>query len=265
MKEVWKDVVGYEGLYQVSNLGRVKSLRKKVIRRNVLCNQNERILHSAIDGGGYCKIKLYKNGRKKQFAVHRLVAIAFIPNPLNLPQINHKDENKKNNTVFLNPDGSVNIGKTNLEWCTASYNVNYGTAKQRGIETSNRRGNVHAEIPVNQFDLKGNFIKRFRSAHHAARELHLHVSGIRSCCIGKRNKCGGFIFLKDEDVDKIQKKIKEKKQGKKVAQYDENHNLIKIWDNGIEACKAVGLSSGYLSLCCRGVYKKGKGFIWKFV
>ena len=107
--EIWKDVKGYEGLYQVSNLGRIKSLGN-------LQNRKEKLLKINIRNG-YCTTYLYKNNKKKSFLCHRLVAEAFISNPDNLPQVNHKDENKLNNCV------------ENLEWCTAKYNVNYSSAK----------------------------------------------------------------------------------------------------------------------------------------
>ena len=108
--EIWKDVVGYEGLYQVSNKGRVKSLH---IQEKVLCN---------LDSGYYNTINLFKDGKGKHYYVHRLVAQAFIPNPNNYPQINHKDENHYNNNV------------ENLEWCTSKYNCNYGTRNIRFSE-----------------------------------------------------------------------------------------------------------------------------------
>lgn len=109
MVEIWKDIKGYEGLYQVSNLGRIKSLGN-------LQNRKEKLLKVNIYNG-YCIVYLYKNNKKKSYLCHRLVAEAFIPNPDNLPQVNHKDENKLNNRV------------DNLEWCTSKYNVNYSSAK----------------------------------------------------------------------------------------------------------------------------------------
>lgn len=116
-KEFWKPVVGYEGLYQVSNLGRVKSIRFG----------KERILKPGINKGGYFFVVLYKNGKKKIHLVHRLVVDAFLEIPEELKrlkgtrylQVNHKDENKQNNVV------------SNLEWCSSSYNINFGTRNKR--------------------------------------------------------------------------------------------------------------------------------------
>lgn len=113
--EEWKDIKGYEGKYQVSSCGRVKSLSNNKTRK-------ERILKPNIDNKGYKTVCLCMNGNVKRFLIHRLVAIAFIPNPNNCPIINHMDENSKNNHV------------SNLEWCTYKYNNNYGTKPKRMSE-----------------------------------------------------------------------------------------------------------------------------------
>ena len=115
MVEEWKDIIiekngvvyDYTGLYEVSNLGRVRNSR------------TERILKPTIYNNGYQNVGLYKNGKDKKFLVHRLVATMFIPNPDSLPQVNHRDENPSNNVW------------ANLEWCDAKYNVNYGTGRER--------------------------------------------------------------------------------------------------------------------------------------
>ena len=113
--EKWKDVIGFEGLYQVSSLGRLKSLNRKVWNPGMNCyrTQYSRILSLVTDKRGYLRVTLSKNGRVRQYLVHRIVAAAFLPNPNNLPQINHKDCNKLNNCV------------DNLEWSDNKYNYEY--------------------------------------------------------------------------------------------------------------------------------------------
>ena len=121
MNEEWRDIEGYEGLYQVSNLSRVRSLNyNKTGQIKELSYAKRR---------GYLGVTLYKNGKPKTFTVHRLVARMFIPNPNNYPQVNHKDENKINNNV------------SNLEWCTVLYNNCYGTRLKRVSDKNKGEGN----------------------------------------------------------------------------------------------------------------------------
>ena len=155
MEEQWLDIIGYEG-YQVSNLGRVKSLGNYKTRK-------EKILKQCIDKDGYLQVQLCKNGKIKTFKVHRLVAQAFIPNPDNLPQVNHKDENKENNIV------------SNLEWCTQQYNSEYSFAK-----------------PILQIDKDTNeIIREWASARQVERELGIDDSSIIKCCKGKLKTARG--------------------------------------------------------------------------
>ena len=114
--EEWKNVIGYEGLYEVSNMGNVRNVRRNKLLR--LPKTNNR----------YIRISLCKNGIKTGLTVHRLVAEAFLPNPDNLPEVNHKDEDKTNNRV------------ENLEWCNHKYNMNYGTRNIRAKETAIKNG-----------------------------------------------------------------------------------------------------------------------------
>ena len=119
--EEWKSIPGYEGLYEVSNLGRVKSLEISYTRKNgIMDHKPEIILSPKNNGTGYFMVCLYKNKTHKYYLIHRLVALTFLPNPDNLPCVNHKDEDKTNNKV------------DNLEWCTQQYNLNYnGVLKKR--------------------------------------------------------------------------------------------------------------------------------------
>lgn len=165
-KEVWKDVVGYEGIYQVSSLGMVKSLSREVrngYNYSRVYKLEETILKNTFRGDYKIAI-LSKDGVKKSISIHRLVALTFIPNPNNLPQVNHKDEDKTNNRV------------DNLEWCTRKYNINYGTSITR---RSNNRYK-----PIYKCDLHGNVIKRYDSSTHAKLDGYCN-SNIIKCCKGK--------------------------------------------------------------------------------
>ena len=118
MEEIWRPIEGYEGLYEISSYGRVKSLERYRSNNGGIQLLKERIMNP-LDYNGYKNVLLWKNGSKKKEYVHRLVAKAFIPNPDNLKEVNHKDENPSNNMV------------ENLEWCNHRYNMNYGTLQQR--------------------------------------------------------------------------------------------------------------------------------------
>lgn len=172
MNEIWKDIEGYEGEYQVSNLGRVRSLDKELpvfgnkgtkIRRGIIKRFNTS--HS-----GYRYVMLCSKGVCKNIRVHRLVAQAFIPNPDNMPEVNHKDEDKTNNRA------------DNLEWCSPKYNCNYGTRKERNAVWKRRS--------VLQLDMNGNIIQEFPSV--TAARIATGARHIAEVCRGKLNKTGGY-------------------------------------------------------------------------
>ena len=127
-KKIWKDIKGYEGYYQVSNTGFIRSVDRWITYKNGSKHfLKGEPLKGRPDRDGYLIIGLAKEGKQRYIGIHRLVAEAFIPNPNNLPQVNHKDENKTNNSVW------------NLEWCTSKYNVNYGTGNSRRSKTHKGR------------------------------------------------------------------------------------------------------------------------------
>lgn len=163
MKEVWKDVLGYEGLYQVSNLGRIKSLPRHTTRGKIRKLIPQR--------SGYLMFPAWKNGKLKLLSVHRCVAKAFIPNPKNLPQVNHKDECKTNNCV------------SNLEWCSAKYNTNYGTGHMRATYSESKS--------VLQLTLDGELVKRWLSATEAGQH-GFGEGNVANCCRGKLATAYGY-------------------------------------------------------------------------
>lgn len=174
-EEIWKDIAGYEGLYQVSNFGRIKSLERSVNDNGGNNLLKERIL-KPFYVSGYYSARLYINRSHKDYRVHRLVAQAFITNPYNLPIINHKDENRLNNTV------------ENLEWCTYQYNNTYGTVIEKQIKSHLNHKDLSK--PVLCIELN----KIFPSIHEAGRWLgdyHLQAH-ICECCNGKRKTCYNY-------------------------------------------------------------------------
>lgn len=179
-KQIWKDIEGYEGLYQVSNTGKVRSL-------NYRCTGKSKTLKQDTTKFGYNLIVLYKNHKRKVYLVHRLVAQAFIPNPNNLPEVNHIDENKANNQV------------SNLEWCDRTYNCNYGTYKQRVSEAlkgkHEGKNNPRAK-PVLMFTLDGDFIRKFDCVADANEYLgkDRRSKNIYICTRGKTKTAYGYIW-----------------------------------------------------------------------
>ena len=131
---------------------------------------------------GYLKLELRKNGKRNNCSVHRLVAVTFIPNPCNLPEVNHKDENKSNNS----PE--------NLEWCTSKYNSNYGTRNNR-ISSNHKNVNKKHWVPVLMYDLKGNFIRELPNMTCAS-EYGVPQSNVSKVVNGERKSAGGYIFIK---------------------------------------------------------------------
>ena len=162
--EIWKPVAGYEGLYEVSNLGRVKSL----------LHNNEWILRPIDNGHGYLRVALSKNGNVKRYRIHRLVARAFVPNddPENKTHVNHRNELKADNRA------------SNLEWCNQHYNNNYGTR--------NKRISKQRSKPIKQIDVAGNVIRIWESTVTAAKHLNHSSNTICNCLHGRLRTAFGF-------------------------------------------------------------------------
>ena len=180
--EIWKDIKDHEGLYQVSNLGRVKSL-------NYNHTGKERLLNLCKNRYGYLTVRLYKNGKGKRFSVHRLVAEVFLPNPENKPCINHKiegDEGKTMNMVIFNEDGSVDEERTTIEWVTVKENNNYGIRTERSAKVLSK--------PVLQLSLSGDLIREWNSIAECGRN-GFSQGDVCLCCRGKQKTHKGFRFM----------------------------------------------------------------------
>lgn len=176
MKEIWKPLENYEGLYEVSNYGIVKSL-------NYRKTGKERILKGNANGDGYLRVTLTKNGKKKTCRINRLVAQAFIPNPDNLPEVNHKDEDKTNNKV------------ENLEWCTRAYNCNYGTRSKKVAEKLSK--------PIYSIDKESGLVTYWESATVAERQTGISNKHINDCLKGRRKSAGGYYWFYASDSEEV--------------------------------------------------------------
>lgn len=178
MLEIWKDIEGFEGRYQISNFGNVKSLRYrgKAEHKNLVpkCNNSGRLW-----------VELAANGKKRCMLIHRLVANAFIPNPNNFPQINHIDENPKNNVV------------SNLEWCTGSYNVKTYIGNHPECFRNRKSGLKYRrqiDKEINQLSLDGKIIRRWPSSRDVEIDTGWSAWSISECCRGNRHKAYGYIW-----------------------------------------------------------------------
>lgn len=181
MEEIWKDIDGYEGVYQISNLGNVKSL-------NYCGRGYAKNLTPKCNNSGRLWVELAFNGNKKPMLIHRLVAIAFIPNPNGYPQVNHMDENPKNNRV------------DNLEWCTGSYNIRYSLMLHPERTKIFRHRNRKSGTPykhkreVIQFSKSGDEICKFPNILTVCAENNWRSSHLVDCCNGKRKTAYGYIW-----------------------------------------------------------------------
>ena len=156
--EIWKDVVGYEGFYQVSNKGNVRSVERRDSRGH---RRGGRILKPTYDTDGYLRVTLCKNGKHKTKKVHRLVAEAFIPNLESLPHVNHMDEVKDNNEL------------SNLEWCTHKYNMNYGTLIERASRARSKK--------VKAINIKTGEVLTFNSTQEAECKGYSNGNVAKAC------------------------------------------------------------------------------------
>ena len=179
--EEWKDIEGFEGVYQVSSLGRVKTLdRYLTASYGSKQFRKGQIIKGVVMPNGYLVVGLWRNNKSKSQYVHRLVAKAFIPNPNSLAQVNHKDEDKSNNCV------------SNLEWCDHLYNHNYGTIKQR-ISQSNLALQKGTRIAQYKGD---ELIAIYANSLEASKQTGIDSSAIRKVCLGRKkfNTAGGYIW-----------------------------------------------------------------------
>lgn len=182
MQEIWKDVVGFEGLYKFSNLGNVISTRRNYSKGTWYLKP--------FYNGGYLRVSLVVNWKKKSFLVHRLVAEAFIPNPDNRDTVNHIDGCKTNNHV------------ENLEWATRKEQTIHAIKiglRPNIVPHTPLKGSLNPlSKPVYQYDKNGNLINKWSCAREASETLNFSKNSIYRCCCGNRKTYKGYIWAHEE-------------------------------------------------------------------
>lgn len=250
--EEWRPVVGHEGRYEVSNYGRVKSIKR--FNPTVKRHYGGKMLRMLTDKKGYYYVNLSR-GVKSQ-SVHRIVAKAFLPNPNNLSDVNHKDETHTNNCV------------DNLEWCSHSYNMNYGTVKERCRALLTNHPDTSR--PVAQYDLQGNFLRVFPSLREVMR-FYKTNSWKTICDVCKKRKgmhtSLGFQWrYADEGNDyTINIGLPSRRwatEKRKVYQYTKDMQFVREFNSTTEAALAVGKAPTNISEVCRGRRKTSGGYRW---
>lgn len=179
MNVFWKKVKGYEGLYEVSNAGHVRSVDRYVKCNHGVAKRSGKTLKETERRKGYLCVNLSKNGKSRSVEIQRIVATAFLPNPEGLPCVNHKDENKKNNSA------------ENLEWCTYAYNNNYGNRKAKCREKTT---NGKMSKKIFQYSRDGELLNEFPSLAEAHRRYGFDASKISLCARNKRKSAYGYIW-----------------------------------------------------------------------
>lgn len=241
MNEIYIDIECYS-CYQISNLGNVRSVKLgkiKILKQHKLPK-------------GYRQVTLYDDqGIPKRFYVHRLVAKAFIPNPDNLPIVNHKDENPSNNCV------------DNLEWCTQSHNCRWDDVHiKRGLHHRNN----NQSKKVFQYTLDGEFVKEWPSCKEVERQLGFENTRISACSNGNQMQSYGFMWFCDYKGDKIDGYVKPSDpRCVKIIQRTKEGNIVKVWDSFRQIERETNYSRGNIQKCAhkQGYYKTAYGYIWE--
>lgn len=276
MCERWKDIPKYDGVYQISTMGRIKVTR----------NGKERITIGVLDKStGYLRFSLCQYGNVKKLYVHRLVAESFINNTENKPEIDHintiRHDNRVENLRWVtrkeNRNNPISLERLRIAF-TGKNSPHYGRKRSKetrekiseALKSSSlnhgRTGRLCKNSqPIYQYDLKGNFIAGYAGQTEAARITGIHQSDISNACNGKSNIAGGYLWRKTY-INKIDINTNYKKllKNRTVLQYDKNNNLIKEWSSAAEISKELGFRAATIRACCSGQIDISRGFIWRY-
>ncbi len=266
MEEIWKPIKGFEGFYEVSNMGNVRSIDRVVKRGNGTINRKSKFMSLFCSDAthGYSLVNLYMNGKMYPRKVHRLVAEAFIPNPENKPCIDHINAIRNDNRV------------QNLRWVTYKENalndITYFRCKQntyskdtvkKALETRKTGGKKRAPKTVYQFDKQGNFIAEYYSGAEASRKTGIDHSSIIDACNGKANTAGGYFWGYDKDKVNV-RELPVTANARKILVFDNQWNLIKEFGSIAEASRFTGISTPHIIRATKTKKPKGKyGFRYK--
>ena len=246
-EEIWKPVVGFGGLYEVSNLGRLKSLNRTVVNLSGEYIKKGAIKKISSNNRGYHIVTLTKDGTSKQYGIHRLVAEAFIPNPNNLPEVDHIDRNPSNNIVG------------NLRWCTHKENLNNDNTIQYmkehvdkrkcsmlGISAKISRNSISAPKQVFQYTKDGNYIATYESHNEASRITGINRSAIEQVLNKTEYSAGGYLWT-TEFKNSLKYKRKVPSFFKPIQQINSDGCIVGEWDSMTKAAKALNISRKYIS------------------
>ena len=239
MEEIWKDIEGYDN-YQISSLGNVRKITKNGFT-HIKCSPRGSQKTSKTKEK-YMGVTLSKNGTRKGFSIHRLVAEAFIPNPNNYPLINHINGIKDDNCVC------------NLEWCTIKQNI------QHAYDVLNMRNHYGS---IKQYTKEGEFIKEYDSVREASRELGIHFGNIVKCANKQRNVAGGYVWRFNSDD--TSSNVYENKRDKRVVMLDKNGTRIMTFDSITEASLYLNKNQHTIASCCQGITNTAGGYMWRFL
>lgn len=248
--EVWKDVKDYEGIFQVSNLGRVKSMSRLITYKDGRSyTSKEKLMSPVLNGDGYPITHFKVGGEGRSVRVHRLVAQAFIENPNNYSEVNHIDEDKTNNHC------------DNLEWCTRKENMNHGTIKER----TRNHPNIVKRLEESKVAIIGIHIEtekeiRFESISEADKN-GFPRRNVGAAITGSDKSCRGYVWLREDEYTEELKRDKLKPFRIKIKQLDDEGNLINAFDEINQAGIFVGVHPSNISRAISN-NRKCKGYKW---